>query len=255
MESSPTPGTRRGFLARLATLVGGTSLGAGALTSLGAQPPRRAGRGAAPGPAAAQPPAPPAPPATPLVHAEDAWLDTLPRGHRMVFDAFTLPGVLNAGRYCNNWIRSNESGYGLTPAQLGAVIVLRAGATIFAFDDTIWSKYPLVAQQTRVDPATGKPFAFNPFLRTPGGDALTQGVQWKELVDLGVHFAVCNGTTTGLASAIAGATAGGSPDAAAVEAVRQELAAHLVPNGHLMATGIVALGRAQEKGYAFGCGG
>lgn len=256
MESLSTPatrpGTRRGFVARLATLVGGTSLGAGALASLGAQPPRRASKGASPTPAAAPQVGSQA---APLVHAEDAWLDTLPRGHRMVFDAFTLPGVLNAGRYCNNWIRSNESGYGLTPAQLGAVIILRAGATIFAFDDVIWSKYPLFGQQTRADPATGKPFAFNPFLRTPGGDALTQGVQWKELVELGVHFAVCNGTTTGLASAIASAAAGGNADAAAVEAVRQELAAHLLSNGHLMATGIVALGRAQEKGYTFGCGG
>jgi hypothetical protein len=37
--------------------------------------------------------------------------------------------------------------------------------------------------------------------------------------------------------------------------VRKELAAHLVANGQLMATGIVALGRAQEKGFTFGCGG
>ena len=68
---------------------------------------------------------------------------------------------------------------------------------------------------------------------------------------MGVHFAVCNGTTAGLAAAIAGPTA----DEKAVETVRQEFAAHLIPNGHLMATGIVAVGRAQEKGYTFGCGG
>jgi len=246
MDSSSTPGTRRGFLARLATFVGGTSVGAGALASIGAQPPRRAPKGS---PAAA--PTAPTAPTAPLVHAEDAWLDALPRGHRMVFDAFTLSGVLNAGRYCGNWFRSNESGYGLKPNQLGAVLILRSGATIFGFDDYVWGKYPLFGQQTKPDPSTGKPFTFNPFLRTPGGDALTQGIQWKELTDFGAHFAVCNGTMTGLASAIAGATA----DEQAVEAVRQDLAAHLVPNAHLMATGIVALGRAQEKGYTFGCGG
>lgn len=235
--STPTPGTRRGFLARLAALMGGSTVAAGALGSLGAQPAARSD---------AQPGA-----NGPLVHPQDAWLDALPRGHRMVFDAFTLQGAAYAGRFCGNWIRSNESGYGLKATQLGAVIVLRSGATIFAFDDAMWAKYPLLGQQTKPDPATGKPFTFNPFLRSPGGDVLTQGTQWRELADLGVHFAVCNGTTAGLAAAIAGPTA----DEKAVETVRQEFAAHLIPNGHLMATGIVAVGRAQEKGYTFGCGG
>lgn len=239
MASSSDPGSRRGFVARLAALVGGASIGAGALAVGAQEKPRGAAKKGA------------APAAGPLVHPEDAWLDALPRGHRMVFDAFTLGGVLNAGRYCGNWYRSNESGYGLKASQLGAVIVLRSAATIFAFDDYVWGKYPLFGQQTKPDPSTSKPFTFNPFLRTPGGDALTQGIQWKELAELGAHFAVCNGTTTGLATMIAGEKA----DEKAVEAVRQELAAHLVPNGHLMATGIVALGRAQEKGFTFGCGG
>ena len=237
MSDTSTPGTRRGFLARVAAVVGGTSIGAGALGSLGAQ---ATARGTAPTRADG-----------PLVHPADAWLDALPRGHRMVFDAFTAQGAVHAGRFCGNWIRSNESGYGVKATQLGTVIVLRSAATIFAFDDAMWAKYPLLGQQTKPDPATGKPFTFNPFLRTPGGDALTQGTQWRELADLGVHFAVCNGTTTGLATAFAGAAA----DETAVETVRQELAAHLIPNGHLMATGILALGRAQEKGYTFGCGG
>ncbi len=219
-------GSRRGFVARLGALIGGTTLGARALS---AQPR----------------------PTGPLVHPEDAWLDTLSRGHRMVFDAFSLPGAVNAGRYCSNWIRSNGSGYGLTPAQLGAVIVLRSGATIFAFDDAMWAKYPLLGRQTKVDSTTAQPYTFNPFLRAPVGDAPTQGVQWQDLAAMGVHFAVCNGTTTALATALAGAGA----TEAAIEAQRQELASHLLPNGHLMATGIVALGRAQEKGYTFGCGG
>lgn len=236
MIPRPKPGTRRGFLVRLGAVIGGTSVGAGILgpNTVGAQPSL------------------PSPPSGPLVHPADAWLDGLPRGHRMVFDAFTLPGAVHAGRFCGNWMSSNASGYGLTPGQLGAVIVLRSAATIFAFDDTIWAKYPVFGQQTKPDPATGKPYSVNPFLRDPSqGDATSQGVEWRSLVAQGVHFAVCNGTTTGLAAAIAGPSATDS----AIETVRQELAAHLVANGHLMATGIVALGRAQEKGFTFGCGG
>jgi hypothetical protein len=241
MMASSTPGTRRGFLSRLVALVGGTTIGAGALADLEAQPtPRPASSGGASGTNEG-----------PLVHPEDRWLDALPRGHRMVFDAYTAPGAVNAGRYCSNWFRSNLSGYSLKPDQLGGVIVLRAAATIFAFNDAMWAKYPLLGQQTKPDPATGKPFTFNPFLRPAGGEAVAQGVQWKELTDLGVHFAVCNGTTMGLAAAMAGASSG----AQTADAVRQELAANLVPNSHLMATGIVAVGRAQEKGFTFGCGG
>ena len=227
MSRSPdASGSRRGFVARLGALIGGTTLGARALS---AQPR----------------------PTGPLVHPEDAWLDTLPRGHRMVFDAFSLQGAVNAGRYGGNWFRSNQSGYGLAPSQLGAVIVLRAAATIFAFDDAAWAKYPVLGRQTKPDSTTGQPYTFNPFLRAPVGDAPTQGVQWQELAAMGVHFAVCNGTTT----ALAGALAGPGASAEAIETQRKTLASHLIPNAHLMATGIVALGRAQEKGYTFGCGG
>lgn len=229
MSTSPdTPADRRGFLARLGAFLGGSALGG---TALGATP------------LAAQPK-----PSGPLVHPADAWLDALPRGHRMVFDAYTTAGAVSAGRFCNNWLQSNASGYGLKPDQLGAVVVLRSMATIYAFDDAMWAKYPIIAQQSRLtDPSTSKPYVVNPFLHA--GSPATQGVVWTALVEQGVHFAVCNGTTTMLAGMIAGS------DAAAAETVRQELAAHLVPNGHLMATGIVALGRAQEKGFTFGCGG
>lgn len=224
-------GTRRGFLARLSALIGGTTAGA-ALggASLGAQAPARADG--------------------PLVHPEDAWLDTLPRGHRMVFDAFTLAGAVNAGHYCGNWLYSNGTGYGLTSEQLGAVIVLRSRATIFAYNDAIWAKYPLIGENSKLtDPATGKPYAYNPFFRPPAANSPSQGVQWTNLSTKGVHFAVCNGTTSSVIDMIAGT------DAKAQAAVRAEIVANLVPNGHLMATGIVALGRAQEKGYTFGCGG
>jgi hypothetical protein len=219
------PAGRRGFLARLGAVLGGSAFGASALRAQQAT-------------------------AGPLVHPEDAWLDALPRGHRMVFDAYTLGGAVSAGRFCGNWIYSNGTGYGLKPEQLGAVIVLRSSATIYAFNDAMWAKYPQLAQQSRLtDAATNKPYDYNPFLRAPAGNSPTQGVQWSGLASQGVHFAVCNGTTTLLAGMIAG------NDAKAAETVRLELAANLLPNGHLMATGIVALGRAQEKGFTFGCGG
>jgi hypothetical protein len=59
---------------------------------------------------------------------------------------------------------------------------------------------------------------------------------------------VCAGTTSGLAQAIA------SSQSVSAEAVLADLVANQIGNAHQMATGIVALGRAQEKGYTYGGG-
>ncbi len=215
---------RRTFLGRLGLVVG--------LTSLGVSPLRAATRGHGP-----------------KRHAADAWMDALPRAHRVVFDAISTGGAANAGRFCGNWFASNRSGYELEPGELGAIIVLRANATIFAFTDAMWAKYPVLGERLRTpDPATSKPYDHNPFLRANRGDGPSQGVVWDALVAQGVHFAVCNGTTTGLSQMIAGG------DAAKAEEVKADLIAHQIPNAHQMATGIVALTRAQEKGYMFGGG-
>lgn len=229
----PEDGRRR-FLARLGALFGASALGASDLSAASSPTRRLSGWRAQ---------------TRPLVHAADAWMDGLPSGHRMVWDAFTTAGAVNAGRFGNNWLASNVSGYGLTPAQLGAIIVLRSQATIFAFTDAMWAKYPLLGQQLRTtDPATSKPYTSNPFLTAGRGDSPSQGVSWTPLIAQGVHFAVCAGTTSGLAQAIA------SSQSVSAEAVLADLVANQIGNAHQMATGIVALGRAQEKGYTYGGG-
>jgi hypothetical protein len=223
--SATSPDNRRSFLGRLSLLLGASTLS-----------------GAAPLPAQTRQ-------RGPLVHEADAWMDALPSGHRMVFDAITAGGAANAGRFCSNWFVSNASGYGLKPSQLGAIVVLRSAATIFAFTDAMWAKYPQLGDTLRVtDPATSKPYAFNPFLRATRGDSPSQGVLWETIVSQGAHFAVCNGTTTGLARGMAGG------DASKAAEILQELTANQIANAHQMATGIVALGRAQEKGFTFGGG-
>ena len=61
----------------------------------------------------------------------------------------------------------------------------------------------------------------------------------------GVHFAVCQMATRRFAGAIAAA------HKLDVEAVYKELSSNLVRNSHMVAAGIVAVNRAQERGYAF----
>ena len=64
------------------------------------------------------------------------------------------------------------------------------------------------------------------------------------LAGQGVQFAVCAMATRRLAGQIA--RGGGN-----VDAVFAELGANLVTNGRLVPAGIVAVGRAQERGYSF----
>ena len=72
------------------------------------------------------------------------------------------------------------------------------------------------------------------------------GVTLDALIKRGMRLAVCQMSTRGYAAAIAQSTGSKTDD------VYQELTEHLVPNSHLVPAGIVAVNRAQERGYSFG---
>ena len=59
-----------------------------------------------------------------------------------------------------------------------------------------------------------------------------------------MHLAVCQLATRAIAGSIATAFKSTTDD------VYNEIAAHLLPNSHLVPAGIVAVNRAQERGYA-----
>ena len=69
------------------------------------------------------------------------------------------------------------------------------------------------------------------------------------LIKLGVHFAVCDKSTQGLAGSLARKTDGKS------DAVYKEMLANVIGSSHMVPSGIVAVGHAQEHGYAYAyCG-
>jgi len=198
-----------------------------------------AGIAFAPGVASAQ-----APTAfTPARHKEDDWLDTLGTKHRFVFDTTETVGFLDAMLFANNYLTANQTGYGLADSDSGVVIVARHASTAFAFNDAMWAKHGvlLAARATPPDFA-GKTPEINPFNLT-GANLPTRGVTIESLLTRGVHFAVCGMATRFAAGQIAQAKGG------TAESVFAELSANLVPNAHLMAAGILAVNRAQERGY------
>jgi intracellular sulfur oxidation DsrE/DsrF family protein len=182
----------------------------------------------------------------PMRHPADDWYDEIPGKHRTFLDAVSAHGVGEALHFASNIFTTSKSGYGLEASDLAIVIGLRHGATAFAFNDAVWTKYsePLSAQTRMTDPKTNAASAKNPYNSPDRRDET-----FDAMIKLGVYFAVCDKSTQGLAGSLARRTEGQS------DAVYKELLAHVIGNAHMVPSGIVAVGHAQERGYAYAyCG-
>ena len=182
----------------------------------------------------------------PARHAQDDWMDKMPGKHRLVFDTATPAAFGAALAYANNYLVANKDGYGLNDQDHAIIIVARHFSTPFAYNDAMWKKYgkampPFV---TIDDPKTKQRPDFNIYYEKDYGlDLPNLGSTITEVQKKGVHFAVCQMATRFFAGQLAPST-GGTADA-----VYNELVANLIPNSHMVAAGIVAVNRAQERGF------
>jgi intracellular sulfur oxidation DsrE/DsrF family protein len=168
----------------------------------------------------------------PARHEKDDWLDAIPGKHRLVFDTTSAEGFAEALAFAGNFLRVNHTDYGLEDSDLAVVIVARHGSTLLAYNDAVWAKYG--AMQTRVkDPKTGEPPTVN-----------TQKTTVEFLMKRGVQFAVCSSATHNFANQVAEKTKGDT------EEIYKELVANIIGNSRLVGAGVVAVSRAQERGYA-----
>jgi intracellular sulfur oxidation DsrE/DsrF family protein len=229
MNGKLSPSPRRSFLARLAAA---PFLGA-VFAATAAAAPAADGGGAF----------------VPARHPEDDWFDTLAGKHRFFFDTTTVAAIGQGIFFANNYFTANKSGYGLEPKDLAVVIGMRHQSTAFAFSDAMWAKYGAgLAERANnfTDPKTNVVPVVNVYRATGYGQALPNlGVTIDAIVKSGVHFAVCQMATRACSMAIARHT-GGKP-----EEIYTELTSNLIPNAHMVPAGIVAVNRAQERGYSF----
>jgi intracellular sulfur oxidation DsrE/DsrF family protein len=222
------PVARRSFLSRLG--VGFAALGAAFV-------PGTASAGQTPSGA-------PPPPWQPTRHPQDDWLDRVPGQHRLVFDTTKPEGLGEAMLFANNFYLANQNGYSLGNTDVAVVIVMRHASTVFAYNDAMWAKYGTVLAQRSniIDPTTGQAPKVN---INKASSPQNQGVTLDGLIGKGMHVAVCQMATRRVAGMIAQATGG------AADAVYNELVANLIGNAHMVAAGILAVNRAQERGYSF----
>jgi len=178
-------------------------------------------------------------------HATDNWMDTLPGKHRMVIDGVTANGAGEAVLFANNLFEANKTGYSVEERDVAIIVVMRHFATPFAFTDAIWAKYGKAMGEFLMfsDPKTKQPPATNLYNSAAYGMALPNlGNTLDSLIKRGAHFAVCDMATHFIAMQLAGAN--GNADA-----IYKELTASTIPNSHFVAAGVVAVNRAQERGY------
>lgn len=187
---------------------------------------------------------------TPAIEAQDAWLDKPGSRHRLVFDTTSAKAAETAVFYADNFYTANKSGYGIEPAALAVVIIMRHASTPFGFNDSIWQKYGAAfAKQLKLEgddavrAAKGNTLlsASTPAAPGKGDDKATLAT----LATKGARFAVCAMATHAIAQALAKQSGGSAED------VENDLKANLIPGALMVPAGVVAINRAQEHGYAF----
>ncbi len=188
----------------------------------------------------------PSAPFVPARHVEDNWMDALPGKHRMVVDGVTANGAGEAILFASNLYSANRSGYKLAEQDLAVIVVLRHFATPFAFADAVWAQYgkAMGAILKFTDPKSGQAPDANLYNKTGYGLTLTNlGSTIDAQVKRGTQFAICDQAMHFTASQVA-AAGGGQADA-----IYKTFAANLIPNSRIVPAGVVAVNRAQERGY------
>ncbi len=168
--------------------------------------------------------------------ADETWLQGLSGKHKQFFDAATGGDGRVLGRVANFFDAYAEA-YGLKDSDLNAVFAAHGSATPLVMNDAFWAKYELGRRYSQNDPATREPAVRNPFAR--GSNTSVARLQER-----GVRFLVCMQSIRRLSRELA-------PDPGAVEDLRQEIIAHLLPGVTTVPAAIVAANRAQEAGLTY----
>jgi len=168
-------------------------------------------------------------------HAQDDWFDENSAKHRVLFDTWNAERFPDAMQFAGNYLETNKTDYELPNSDLAVVIVFRHRTTPFAFNDAMWAKYgkSFSDQMKWVDPNTHEAPTANPY-----------ATRLAALSAQGIKFAICNRTTRAYSNNAA-QRAGAKP-----EDVKAEMMANIVGPGHFVPAGVIAVTRAQERGYA-----
>lgn len=212
--------SRRAFIGKLAA---GTAVGLTSLTAL-KNPPTVAS----------------------VLNAADSekWFKNAKGKHRIVYDASEphdgLPIIWSFVFYLSN----NETG--VPDNDMTAMVVLRHNAIPFAMEDRLWKKYNLGEVFKVTDATTQKPALRNPYYQPGEGDFPAPGIDGiQRMQERGAMFCVCNMALKVYSSMVA-KSSGMNP-----EEVYNDWKGGILKDIEIVPSGVWALGRAQEHGFAY----
>ncbi|MBD0852108.1 Tat (twin-arginine translocation) pathway signal sequence containing protein [Maribacter arenosus] len=173
----------------------------------------------------------------------DDWFKQIKGKHRIVYDGSYphkgFPIIWNWAFYLSN----NETGS--PDDDITAMTVLRHDGIPFAFNSSLWKKYPL-GEVFHVKKADGTTYDRNPYYEPQEGDfplPVIQGI--KDMQARGAMFCVCNLAISVYSGAVA-QQMGLDP-----KETYEEWIAAVMPGIQVVPSGVWALGRAQENGCGY----
>lgn len=166
----------------------------------------------------------------------DAWMTALKGKHRQFFHETTVGdrSMLMASNYLDTYAEA----FGARPGEANAVIGIHGPGLSMGFTDAAWVKYGFGKSFNVTDPATKQQAVRNLF--ATGGSLAIDTLQKR-----GVVVLMCNNALRRLSRSLA--TERGEP----YETVYEDLKASRLPGTILVPAMVVAINRAQEKGFSY----
>lgn len=174
----------------------------------------------------------------------DAWLAGLDAPHKLFQDMPDYAGGLPA-LHSLNYLNTYRSAHGVEAKDLNVVVGLWSRTTLLAVNDAMWAKYR-IGEYLNLRDQADQPFTRNPWRTSVfalGAERPAAGIE--PLQARGVRYIVCNNSLTLHSQFLAGARA------AEPAAVGAELRANLLPGILVVSAMVIAIERAQTRGFAY----
>jgi len=184
---------------------------------------------------------------SPQSPAPDAWLDKLKGRHKQLFDAPDPDGgtlLRHARGYLDVW----RDAYGVPERDINLVVTLYGRTMPLGLQDEMWAKYQLGEALNINDPTTNAPLARNWFARPKSGDPVADGSPGSSidaLLKRGVVFLLCNNAVQRWSGRLEKQGLGTAAD------IYADLSAHVWPGVTVVPNVLIAMTKANERGFAY----
>ena len=177
----------------------------------------------------------------------DAWLGRLKGKHRQLFDA-PEPDGGTVLRHVRSYLDIWRDTYGVPERDVSVVVVLYGRTTPLGVQDEMWAKYKLGAAINLTDPTTNAPLVRNYFAHPQPGDPVGDGTPECSIESSqrrGALFLLCNNALERWSARLEKAGLGSAAE------IHADLRSHALPGVVIVPAAIIAMTKAQERGFAY----